>query len=101
MRRRWAGSARLTRAPPAKKTLFRRRDSRDRRRDLLGRAPSARAMRPVGGDEESDIRRRVEQLANLILQHAVGVGDPLAQVPKLEPGLDQERFDEAPGIGRV
>ena len=54
-----------------------------------------------GGDEKLNVRRFRQKLADLVLNHPVGVGDPLAQMHELQPGFDQIGFLEPSNFGRV
>ena len=55
----------------------------------------------LGGDEKRHLSGILQQLANLILDHTVGIGHPFAQMPEFKPGIDEKGLDEAPGLGRV
>ena len=54
-----------------------------------------------GGDEKFDPRGLDQHLPDLVLEHPIGVGDPLAQMHELEPRFDQIGFLIAAEVARV
>jgi hypothetical protein len=42
-----------------------------------------------GGDEKFDAWGRDQHLPDFVLEHPIGVGDPLAQMHELEPRLNE------------
>src|ERR1700722_7705365 len=51
--------------------------------------------------EKFDARGGDQHLPDCVLEHPIGVGDPLAQMHELEPGFDQIGFFVAAEVARV
>src|ERR1700721_4585394 len=66
---------------------------------LYGSGPSA--IGAFSRNEEFNARGVDQHLPNFVLEHAIGVGDPLAQMHELEPGFDQIGFLVTAEIARI
>lgn len=60
-----------------------------------------RFVAAFGGDEVGDPGRMQQQSLNALLQHAVHLGDTLMLAQVLQPGFDQERFNEPTCLRRI
>ena len=52
-------------------------------------------------NEKFDVRGSDEHLPDFVLEHSIGISDPLAQMHELEPRFDQIGFLVAAEVARV